>query len=244
MNEPDDFSAKTAAVTPLFEYRPISVPDGAADLTGLVTNMLTVLWPTRGPDHILKWMCQCECGNQKAMHGAPLKVGETQSCGCLRIKDPEGKRKTRLHSIWRNMNSRCRTHENYAGRGIVVCAEWADYDVFAVWAHANGYSDELSIDRRDNDGNYTPENCWWTNAIAQARNTSRTVWVEHQGRRVSLTEAVGDLGISYQPLYDRIKHKGMTLDEAIADIGPSSPMAPFHIRMKAARDRKRIKAGI
>jgi hypothetical protein len=155
--------------------------------------------------------------------------------------------KVRLFRIWRGMWARCKPtngeynydRRRYGGRGIEVCEAWADYQVFATWAHANGYADTLSIDRRDNDGNYGPENCWWADATAQARNTSRTVWVEHRGARVSLTVAAPELGIGYRQLYNRIRHKGMTLAEAVADIESGAWMTPGYLRMAAGRARKR-----
>ena len=226
-----------------FTYARIDVPEGVTDLTGLTSGMVTVLWPTRGPKRDLRWMCQCQCGNRKAMPGAPLRVGETQSCGCLRIKDPEGIRKTRLHGIWRGMINRCRdiSREGYGGRGIQVSKEWREYEAFQRWAMAHGYADDLTIDRRDNDGDYCPDNCHWITMLQQSRNTRRTVWVEHAGKTVSLAEAAADLGASYHQLHDRVKRKGMTLPAALADIAAGGCQSPQYLRMAEGLARKRAK---
>ena len=84
--------------------------------------------------------------------------------------------KTRLYTIWLNMlqrasNKKSKTFQNYGARGITVCDEWKDFVAFKDWALANGYSDNLTIDRRNNDGNYEPSNCRWTSILVQARNT-------------------------------------------------------------------------
>lgn len=109
-------------------------------------------------------VCQCECGTITAVDVSNL-LNVTESCGCAKGKHKASHKK--LYFIWRAMRSRClhpadHNHTRYALRGITICDEWKDdYSAFERWALANGYQEGLSIDRKNNDGNYCPENCQW-----------------------------------------------------------------------------------
>lgn len=124
----------------------------------------------------------CECGVVKNVRLEEVLSGGTKSCGCYNL-EKAGKSLithnlsgTRLHRIWKDMRRRCNNpnrnnYKNYGGRGIKVCEEWNDYATFHEWAINNGYSDELSIERIDNDGNYEPINCKWITMDEQKLNT-------------------------------------------------------------------------
>jgi hypothetical protein len=149
------------------------------DLTGQKFGRWTVLERVKNKEHKSSyWLCQCECGTIKEVQGAHLYNGKTKSCGCYNkdLLTKHNLSQTRLHRIWRNMRQRCTNpkddkFKNYGGRGINICDEWMkDFLAFYNWSIANGYKDDLTIDRINNDGNYEPSNCRWVTIAEQAKN--------------------------------------------------------------------------
>ena len=118
------------------------------------------------------------CGNEFKALVQHINSGHSKSCGCYKSESRKthGLGSTRLYNTWsklkdRVFNLKSKDYYNYGGRGITICEEWKnDFKSFYDWAMLNGYSDELSIDRIDNDGNYCPENCRWTTRTVQNRN--------------------------------------------------------------------------
>ncbi len=106
-----------------------------------------------------------------------VKQGKIKRCPrCKGGGKTHGDSSTQLYKVWNNMRKRIYNpsnpnYPNYGGRGIKICKEWETYPPFKAWALSNGYSPSLSIDRVDNDGNYTPANCRWADKTTQARNT-------------------------------------------------------------------------
>lgn len=171
------------------------------ELTGQRFGRLTVIRrneKTRSGN--IKWLCRCDCGNETTVASGCLRSGSIVSCGC-HIREITSKRslihgqtKTRLHRIWTNMKTRCNNQnainfQDYGGRGIRVCDEWNfDFVAFRDWAIQNGYSESLTIDRIDNDGNYCPKNCRWITSFKQQSNkrSNRSIYID--GEKKTVTE--------------------------------------------------------
>jgi len=133
--------------------------------------------------------------------------------------DCRGKRK-RLYNIWVKMKHRCndKNLENYGKRGISVCSEWSNsYTLFKKWAEENGYSDELTIDRIDNSGNYSPENCRWSTVNVQNRNKRNVKLVTIFGETKSIPEWAEDsrCSVSFRTLRARISEYHWDVETAI-----------------------------
>ena len=169
------------------------------------------------------WICKCDCGTEKTMVPGNVITGHSKTCGCgkkrgcVAKRDDAGKK---LHKIWRGMLERCgrdtEQYRRYYGRGIKVCDEWHDYKNFENWANENGYVAGLSIERTDNDGDYSPENCKWIDRSLQARNRGTTLWVHYDGRTMSLAEACEITNMPYKQVFSRIKYLGWTVERALS----------------------------
>lgn len=160
-----------------------------------------------------KYLCECSCGNIVSVMKEHLTSGRQRSCGCLKKNccgHPTHREiHTRLYRTWGNMVNRCTNSNNpawerYGGRGISVCNEWTDYITFSEWAKQNGYQDNLTIDRIDNNGNYCPENCRWVSTFVQANNTSKNHFITYNGDTKTIGEWARYLGIPYKTLHYRI----------------------------------------
>lgn len=147
--------------------------------------------------------CRCECGNASVQRIDVLRRGSTRSCGCLSrevasaLMRTHGGTGTRLYSIWRGMLDRCTnpreaSFPRYGGRGIAVCSEWGTFQTFRQWSLANGYGDDLQIDRINNNGNYEPSNCRWVTFKENARNKRTTRLIEAFGECKSMAEWLDD----------------------------------------------------
>lgn len=200
------------------------------DMIGQRYGRLTVIsrGERRGKYTGAFWLCRCDCGNTVTVSGRELRKGDTRSCGCLyretRRKAPEQKLTgSRLYNIWQGMKRRTMTKSNprypdYGGRGITVCPEWRDsFETFKEWALANGYRDDLTIDRIDNDGPYSPENCRWATYQEQGNNNRHNRMIEYNGEVHSLTEWARIKGINMQTLSARINQHGWSIERALTE---------------------------
>lgn len=131
----------------------------------------------------------------------------------------ENGKRTRLGRIWNNMRKRCNNerHESYkyyGAKGIKVCEEWNQFDVFKEWAMNNGYQDGLSIDRIDNNDDYKPENCKWSTSEEQGNNRNTNHIITHNGTTMSMKQWADRLGIDYKTLSRRI-YAGWSIEKAL-----------------------------
>ena len=123
----------------------------------------------------------------------------------------DSKENRSLYDIWCGMkkrcfNAQCARYKDYGGRGITMYHEWMDFDVFAEWAKENGFQMGLSIDRINNDGNYTPKNCKWSTPKEQNRNKRTCVMITYHGVAKSLKDWCDELQLPYFTIQKRIKH--------------------------------------
>jgi hypothetical protein len=163
------------------------------DLTGQRFGKLVALYQTEdyiSPKgaHSPMWMCQCDCGNQVIVSGSNLGRGQ-KSCGCGKKSGAFARKKhgfashkiyDKLYHTWNHMKGRCYNPRNkdfphYGGRGIRICDEWlSDFNAFREWSLSHGFSKDLTIDRINVNGGYSPQNCRWTTIAEQNRNKTTT----------------------------------------------------------------------
>lgn len=154
------------------------LPKGVKNLIGFTTGKLTVIEFS----HLARrsyWKCLCECGNTVVKPQDKLTSGEVKSCGCLKNKSFGHKK---LYKVWqgihyRTSNPKSSDYHNYGGRGIKVAPVWATFSPFLDWALSSGYEEGLTLDRIDTNGDYSPDNCRWTDWKVQALNRRHRKYV-------------------------------------------------------------------
>lgn len=160
-----------------------------------------------------KWRCRCDCGKETVVRSTRLKSGETKSCGCILKDGIYGDSFNRkLYAMWKDMiyrceKSNCQSYQNYGARGITVCKEWHDYTLFRKWAMGNGFDESkgrnCSIERKDVNGNYIPENCTFATISEQSNNKRTSRRIHAFGKTMTMTQWANETGISR----DCIKHR-------------------------------------
>lgn len=128
----------------------------------------------------------------------------------------------RLYRIWKAMRTRCnnphfKLYYRYGGRGIRVCKEWENFDSFQSWAYKNGYNDSLTIDRINNDGNYSPENCKWSSLAEQQQTRSSCHMITYNGKTQNLTRWASEYHMPRERLKRRLE-LGWSFEKAVKEV--------------------------
>lgn len=183
------------------------------DLTGKRFERLVVIAESeKDKNGIIRWQCQCDCGNSLTVYGNALRNGKTKSCGCLQKEhynsNPgkvHGLHGSKEYRIWDSMIQRChnpnnKAYPNYGGRGILVCDRWRES--FEKFHEDMGLrpSDKHTIERLDNNCGYNPDNCVWADRYQQANNTSRNRYFTKDGKTLTLTQWSRELNMPYERL--------------------------------------------
>lgn len=203
---------------------------GFIDLTGVRFSRLTVV--KRAPEKTLKvrWVCECDCGNQVTVISANLKNGNTQSCGCQRTdssrtnglnRRKHGMTGTPEYKAWQGLRDRCYNEDaeqypNYGGRGVSVCKEWLN-SFEAFYADMGPRPEKgYSIDRVDVNGDYEPSNCRWATGETQSNNKRCNKYFILDGERLTLSQIARKYKIPLATLTCRVYRDGLSIETAVA----------------------------
>jgi hypothetical protein len=179
------------------------------------------------------WICECDCGVVKKIDAEGFLSGKTKSCGCLQKKPAAGfksthgeayKNKTKEYMIWASMKGRClcatnKAYKDYGGRGIMICDRWLRYENF-LSDMGRSPGKDYSIDRKDNDGNYEPSNCFWATRTHQNNNKRNNRNISYTGEVKTLAQWSTHLCIKYQTLHSRLNHLGFSIERAFTKQSP------------------------
>ncbi len=196
------------------------------DLLGRRFGRLIVVREDEAPSRATRWICTCDCGISKSFLASNLKIGRSQSCGCLarevRANSPHktihGMNGTPEQRAWVAMKQRCKNPKNpqykhYGARGISVCYSWdRSFENFIrdMGSRPNG----TSLDRIDNNAGYTKENCKWSSIDDQLSNRRITRKIHFNGELIAVSKVAKQLGISRKMITDRLD-RGVSEADAV-----------------------------
>jgi len=185
------------------------------ELKGLKFNSWKVLCEAEGRLRgCIGWHCVCDCGTKRIVAGSHLKSGHSKSCGCVRNYNTKiretthGMTQTPLHKIWLGMKNRCYnkntiSYRSYGERGIKVCDRWLNSFENFFEDMSSTYKKGLTIERKDVDKDYSPENCCWIPKSEQSRNRTNTIWVTTELGTMTVSEAAKIAKVSWFCIYNR-----------------------------------------
>lgn len=181
-----------------------------------------------------RWLCRCDCGGTAKVFATNLKKGNTATCGCRVRRGAHGKSKSPLYKVWSSMKHRCSNpnnahYKNYGGRGVSVCDDWVEFAPFYKWAISSGYEKGLTLERKNNDGNYSPKNCTWIPKPAQSLNRRTNLKIDLRGEVVDLKTACRRLGLNYGMVRNRIKNLGWSIEAALKT--PKTPRNRYRAKL-------------
>jgi len=189
------------------------MPHILPDLIGQRFGKLTVLSFSHSGRWGRYWTCLCDCGGQSKVSTNSLRRGNTKSCGCGKVPTKHGTTKRGqkpplTYRIWMGMRDRCLSpskaeYARYGGRGVKVCARWNDYSAFLE--DMGECPPGMSLDRIDNNGDYSPENCRWADRETQHNNTRRNVFFTHDGVTLTRTQWERRLGLPADAIRMRMR---------------------------------------
>ena len=188
---------------------------------GQVFSSWTVISFAGHRDHRTYYNCRCECGTVRAVVGSKLICGSSKSCSRHCTKKGLYVTEHPLYSTWAKIKSRCYNpanagYANYGGRGITVCKEWRN-DFYLFAADMGPRPAHHSIDRRDNNGNYCPENCRWADSVTQQNNTRSNRLFTIGSQTKTLSEWAKLSGINYGTVISRINNSNWTIEKALSE---------------------------
>jgi hypothetical protein len=203
---------------------------------GDVFGRLTVSFLFTDEKKIRRAECVCSCGGNKNPQLSALRTGATRSCGCLQKEEAAAKRvrhgamhrgkRWPEYNVWNAMRGRCsnpksKSYSNYGGRGIRVCERWNDFGLF-IEDMGRRPSPELTIERKNNDGNYEPGNCVWASREVQRRNRRpmpNERAIRMNGEQLSFYQFAKKHQMTYKAAFYRATH-GLIPDAEVVEIGP------------------------
>lgn len=171
------------------------------------------------------WKCVCDCGTHKSVCQQSLVKGKSISCGCYQKEIMKKKLTThnltgsRLMKIFYNMKTRCYNpkdsrYKDYGGRNIKVCNEWKNnFMEFYKWSLKNGYDENLTIDRIDNNKDYSPTNCRWTTNQEQSNNRRNNIFITINNTKKTLKEWTKFMNWKYNKYYARYMRNKIVFNE-------------------------------
>lgn len=190
-------------------------------------NLTAIKFYRRTLQYRLYWLFKCDCGKEKVILVDNVKSGKSKSCGCLwkeKIKGnntTHGMAGTKTYCSWANMKYRClnknrKRYKDYGGRGIIICDRWLN-------GFTNFYADmgecpqNKTLDRKDNNGNYKPNNCRWATSKQQHNNKRTNHLITYKNKTQNVTQWAEKIGIDRGVIYERLK-RGWSIERALTKI--------------------------